>query len=76
MTKLVCMFSGWMECDVEDVLLTCPQTNVTKTAAVWLKEKGNIDDLILNNLRDMVTMSTDGEFEQIELSIEREGVNE
>jgi len=70
MPNLVCMFSGWFEIDTDSVKLIDTETDECKTAAVWLKERGNIDGLILESFNDAHSDSSDGEFDQLDLSIE------
>lgn len=72
MKKLVVMFSGWLEIDVNDVELDNIDGDepITKTAAGWLEERGNIDGLILTDFSEVYKNATDGAFEDIDLSVE------
>lgn len=73
--KLVCFFSGWVEIDVDDVLLTDPDEQglvPTKPASQWLNERGNINGLILDSFENLIDDATDGSFEELTLNIEDE----
>lgn len=72
MPKLVCYFGGWFENDVEKINLTDPHSMVTKTAAEWLADKGNIDGLILDSFNDANAEASDGEFTELDLKIEED----
>lgn len=72
MPKLVCMFSGWFDIDVDNVDLTDPLTDKTLTAAKWLEEKGNIDDLILTSFHQASGDSDNELFEELTLTVEND----
>lgn len=72
MVKVVCYFSGWFERDINDVMLLDPTTGTIKTAAEWLVERGNITSLILESFDEEHSNATDGEFEDLTLTIEND----
>lgn len=72
MKKLVCMFSGWFEVDVNDVMLLNPETRKVKSASDVLVEHGSIDGWLLESFDDANRFATDGTFEQLDLSIDND----
>lgn len=72
MKNLVCYFGGWFEIPVDQVLLVDPDNlEVKKTAAEWLEERGNVDDLILASFADTLAESQ-STFEELTLEIQDE----
>lgn len=70
MKNLLVQYSGWFSVDIEDVELYDMKTDITKTAAKWLEEKGNLDGLILLSFREAEDKSLDGQFEQLNFTVE------
>jgi len=68
--KLVCLFSGWFECDSDNVSLIDPTTDEVKTMAEWWDDRGNITGLMLNSFDDAKDNASDCEFSDIDLSVE------
>jgi len=67
--KLVCLFSGWIECNSE-VMLLDPITDEVKTLAEWWEDRGNINGLMLNSFDDAKDNATDYDFSDVDLSVE------
>lgn len=72
MKKLVCYFSGWFEIPVEDVLLHDCETDEVRTAKQFLFARGSIDGLLLESFKNAFDKSTDGEMDQLDISIEED----
>lgn len=70
MQNLVVEYSGWFAIDVNDVELYDIKTDVSKTAAKWLEERGNLEGLILLSFREAEDKSLDGQFESMNLTVE------
>ena len=71
--KLYCDFSGSFQIDVNDVKLAHWSNEgdpVVKTAAEWLKERGNIDGLDLEDFAQAFKDALDSDFQELDLSIE------
>ena len=69
MTKLLVLFSGWLECDMA-TLLADPQSGDVHTVQEWLDIKDNIDGLILDSFHDCMDECLDMAYRDLDLSIE------
>jgi hypothetical protein len=69
MPKIVCEFSGYFAVDADKVRFLNTETDEVKTAAQWLKKRGNIDGLVLQSFTKAYVAAHDVEFEQLDFEI-------
>jgi hypothetical protein len=67
---LVLYFSGWLKLDPERVLLYDLEKDEKKTAAEFLRERGNIQGLIVDSFNQADETSLDGDYEELTLDLE------
>jgi hypothetical protein len=75
MAKLLVLFAGWLECDME-TLLTNQMTNETNSVREWLIlnrtpdcPNGNINGLVFESFNDCVNNALKMEYTDLDISI-------